>query len=42
MGDEGCKQIIEEVWRGDSGGVNMEEVMRKITGCSMKLTSWNK
>lgn len=42
VGEEGCKLVIEEVSRGDSGDGTIEEVMRKIEGCSMKLTSWNK
>ncbi|XP_042974835.1 uncharacterized protein LOC122306471 [Carya illinoinensis] len=42
VGEERCKQVIEEVWRGDLSDGTIEEVMRKIEGCNMKFNSWNK
>lgn len=36
-----CEHVISDSWSFDSGGEDMQRVMRKISRCSEKLQGWN-
>lgn len=42
MREEGCKQLIKNVWQGRLRNGTFEDVMSKTEECSLELSYWNK